>query len=130
MPTTLTEELVLAVIRGQLPLSALESAGIRLEVAPQGEGGNERRVTVNPEAAVTVAPRPVDIAAGLLVYKERPEQLRDWAAFVLGASEIIDLEGLDNWPEGDAILNALWDASFEGKVSQETLRIAVALVED
>ena len=52
-----------------------------------------------------------------------------WAAFVLGASELIDLGPLDDWPEGDQLSNGLWDASFEGNVKPETSRIAAALAE-
>ena len=125
---TLTEELVLAVVRGQLPLQTLEDAGVRLEVDEE-ESGQERRISLNVKVPFTVAAKPLDIASGLLAYQRKPEQLRAWAAFVLGASEIIDLGPLDSWPEGDQLLNGLWDASFEGEVKPETLRVAAALAE-
>jgi len=78
---------------------------------------------------MTVRPSPSDIAHGLLAHKQEPEQFQTWAAFVLGASQLINLEGLDRWPEGDEILSGLWDASFEGCIKPETERVAVALAE-
>ena len=74
----------------------------------------------------TVVPMPIDIANGLLVYKGSPEQLRQWAGFVLGASEIIDLEPLESWPEGDEILSALRDAraSKAGLRKRPSFRVA------
>jgi hypothetical protein len=124
---TLTEELVLAVVRGQLPLSELEQAGVHFRESSTGNESHERQVTVNVVSPVTVAPRPVDIANGLLTYKEKPDLLREWASFVLGASEIIDLAPLEKWPEGDELLSGLWDASFEGSLTESTTRIATLL---
>jgi hypothetical protein len=103
--------------------------GIRLKIEFQSGEGSERRISLNVRSPITVAPMPIDIASGLLVYKESPEQLRQWAGFVLGASEIIDLQPLENWPEGDEILSALWDASFEGRLTEEAVRVATALTE-
>lgn len=74
-------------------------------------------------------PKPIDIAMGLLAYRQLLEQLRDWAAFVLGASELVDPGPLDEWPEGDQLLNGLWDASFEGEIKPETFGVATALAE-
>ena len=125
---TITEEFLLAVIRGQLPLSDLLAAGIRVREVSTDNADHERRISLDVESPVIVAPRPVDIASGLLAYKESPDQLRDWASFVLGASEIIDLAPLEKWPEGDELLNGLWDASFEGTLTADTARIAALLV--
>ena len=126
---TLTNELVLAVVRGQLPLSALEEAGILLHIDVKETSDCERRISLNLNSPMTVAPKPIDIASGLLAYKAAPDQLREWASFVLGASEVIDLAPLETWPEGEELLNGLWDASFEGGLKQETVRLAAALTE-
>lgn len=125
---TLTEELVVAVVRGQLPLSELEQVGVHFAESSTGDEAHERRFTVNVVSPFTVAPSPVDIANGLLTYKERPDLLREWASFLLGASEIIDLAPLEKWPEGDELLSGLWDASFEGSLTENTARIAALLV--
>lgn len=119
----------MAVIRGKLPPSALHEAGIRLTVDSSGDERGERRISVQAGPGIRVSPRPIDIANGLLAYRNRPEELRDWAAFVLAASEIIDLSPLEEWPEGDELLSGLWDASFEGSLKPETERVASALTE-
>lgn len=124
----MTEELVLAVIRGQLPLTALEEIGIHFQQISDGNSEAERQTRVEVPFAKSVSPRPVDIASGLLAYKDRPVQLREWASFVLGASEIIDLEPLERWPEGDELLSGLWDASFDGSLRDNTARVAALLV--
>ena len=118
-------EAVLAVIRGELGLSALDSLGIHLQIE---EVGGERKITVKGSHSIRVSPKPIDLAKGLAVHRGEPKKLRDWASFVLGASEIIDLERVDRWPEGDEILSALWDASFEGTLTEDELRIIEALV--
>lgn len=124
-----TEELLLAVIRGQLPVSALQEVEIHVDVGSDDVNGSERQINVNVTRPVTVVPKPIDIANGLLAYRNRPAELRAWAAFVLAASEIIDLAPLENWPEGDELLSGLWDASFDGSFKPETARLASALAE-
>ena len=124
----IADELVLAVIRGQLPLAALKEVGIHFHQVTGGNSGDERQTRVEVPFAITVSPRPVDIASGLLVYKDRPVQLREWASFVLGASEIIDLEPLERWPEGDELISGLWDASFDGSLKENTARVAALLI--
>jgi hypothetical protein len=119
------EELVLDIVRGDLPLSTLKEAGVDFRIV--GGPGEARQIQITLKAPFTVAPKPVDLAKGLLAYRNRQEQLRDWAAFVLGASELVDLATLDEWPEGDELLSALWDASFEGILKPDAERVAIAL---
>jgi hypothetical protein len=121
-----TEMVIIAVIRGQLPLSALERVGIRFLDADDNFS-SERRFSVEAESVVSVSPNPADIASGLLVYKDDPAQLRRWASFVLSASEIVDLESMERWPEAEELLSGLWDASFDGSVSEDAVRIATRL---
>ncbi len=117
------EEIVRAVIQGKLPISALEDAGVTFEIQ-QDQPDGDRRIKLHLKTPLCVEPRPIDIAQGLLVYKDRPEKLREWASFVLSASEIIDLTPLEPWPEGDELLSALWDASFEGRIKDASMRVA------
>lgn len=116
-------------MRGQLPLSALEEIGILLHIDVKETSDCERRIRLNLNSSITVVPNPIDIAHGLLAYKSDPDQLREWATFVLSASEVIDLAPLETWPEGEELLNSLWDASFDGSLKQETVRLAAALTE-
>jgi len=122
-------EIVRAVVQGKLPLSALEEAGVTVEVEQEQSSGN-RRTNFRITSPIRVEPRPVDIATGMLAYKSDPEKLREWASFVLSASEILDLEPLNSWPEGDELLSALWDASFEGHFGEGALKVASALAEE
>jgi hypothetical protein len=123
------EEIVRAVVQGKLPISALEDAGVTFEIQ-QEEPGGDRRINLRLKTPLCVEPRPIDIACGLLAYKDQPEKLREWASFVLSASEIIDLTPLESWPEGDELLSALWDASFEGRIRNASVRIASALADE
>lgn len=119
-------ELIRGVVRGQLPMSALADAGISIDVR-EDETAKERRIKVGLRTPVSVDLQPVDLALGLLEYKDNPEKLQQWATFIMSASEVIDLTFLESWPEGEELLEALWDASFEGRVNDSTVRVASAL---
>jgi hypothetical protein len=123
------EEIVRAVVQGKLPMSALKEAGITFEVQENQPGG-DRQIRVEAKAPLSIELRPIDIAHGLLTYKDQPEALRDWATFLLSDLEVIDLTTLESWPEGDELLSALWDASFEGRVKSAGIRVATALVDE
>jgi hypothetical protein len=119
-------ELIRGVVRGQLPMSALADAGISIDVR-ENEGAKERRIKVGLRTPISVDLQPVDLALGLLEYKDNPGKLQEWATFIMSASEVIDLTFLESWPEGEELLEALWDASFEGRVNDSTVRVASAL---
>jgi hypothetical protein len=123
------EEIVRAVVQGKLPISALEDAGITFEVQGDQPGG-DRQIRVEVKAPLTVELRPIDIAHGLLAYKDQPEVLREWATFLLSDLDVVDLTPLESWPEGDELLSALWDASFEGRVKSAGITVATALVDE
>lgn len=123
------EEIVRAVVQGKLPISALAEAGITFEVR-QDQPGGDRQIRVRSNAPLSLDLRPIDIAHGLLVYKEQPEALQEWATFLLSDLEITDLTPLESWPEGDELLNALWDASFDGHLKDASIRVATALVDE
>lgn len=123
------EEIVRAVVQGKLPVSALGEAGVTFEVQEDQPDG-DRRIKLQLKTPLHVELHPVDIAHGLLTYKNQPDALREWASFILSASEILDLTSLESWPEGDELLNALWDASFEAQIKSASIRVAAALVDE
>lgn len=123
------EEIVRAVIQGKLPISALGDAGVVFDIQ-QDEPGGDRRISLRLKTPLHIEPRPIDIAYGLLVYKDQPDKLREWASFILSASEIIDLTVLESWSEGDELLSALWDASFDGRIQDASARVASALADE
>ena len=123
------EEIVRAVVQGKLPISALEEAGITFRVQ-EAQPGSDRQIRVQLKVPLSVELRPIDIAFGLLAHKDQPEALREWATFLLSDLEITDLAPLESWPEGDELLSALWDASFEGHLKDASVRVATALVDE
>ena len=122
----LARGLIRAVVRGQLPMSALEGAGVSVSVQ-EDEAAKKRRIKVGLRTPISVDLEPVDLALGLLEYKDNPPKLQEWATFIMSASEIIDLTFLESWPEGEELLEGLWDASFEGRAKDTTIRVASAL---
>lgn len=76
---------------------------------------------------MTVDLRPVDIAHGLLTYRGQPQALQEWATF-LQCADIIDLASFESSQQGDELLNALWDASFEARITSASLAVANSLV--
>jgi hypothetical protein len=111
---------LLAVIRGEMPLSVLPELGIELLC----RGGNfELR---SGPSEVIVKPTISDIACGLLAYRLNRDDLKAWAFFVLGESDI-DLEKVESHSQGEVLIEALWEASSTGEISLEALRIADGL---
>lgn len=116
-------------MRGQLPISALGDVGVSVDIQ-ENEAAKERRIKVGFRTPVSVDLQPVDLALGLLKYKDDPAKLQEWATFIMTASEVIDLTFLESWAEGEELLEALWDASFEGCIKDSTVRVASALAHE
>jgi hypothetical protein len=69
--------------------------------------------------------QPEDVARGLPLHAHDASALQEWASDVLAGSDDLDLDS----PDGDLLLNALWDASFEARITDEALALARRLVE-
>jgi hypothetical protein len=111
---------IFAIVRGERPLSMLPELGVEI-VKEEGK----LKLKSNPSELV-VKPTASDIARGLITYRLNRDDLMIWAFFVLGASDI-NFEKVEQHPHGELLINALWDASFEGKIGLEALRIADSL---
>lgn len=122
-----SRDLILKVVRGEKPLADLKAAGVSLRFRKLDHRSREINVKPHYEASLVVSPTAVDLAKGLLSYQGRPKDLQDWGSFVLGA-DLIELEPLESDPDGDIILNAVWDAGFEGRLSHEGAQAARRLV--
>jgi hypothetical protein len=117
-------ELALAVVRGERPLDALEELGI--DIDPQDDLFKLKSGNLD----VTVTPAASDVALGILQYRSRTKKdLRKWAFFLLAESGAIDLSEIESHPQGEILLSALWDASFDGRVSSETIELAQHLTQ-
>jgi hypothetical protein len=115
IPGLSAEEVVRAVIRGELPVAALEDVGIHMTFT-------ESSATAEP-SPVVVSPTVADIVQGLLIYQHDPIALQRWALFLMAAS-CVDFDRLEAHPEGDLVIGAIWDASFEGRVDGAVLETA------
>jgi hypothetical protein len=95
---------ILAVIRGDLPLASLESVGVHMVI-------RENTYEEHIEVPVEVMPSASDIVQGLLTYRNQANELRRWALFIMG-SEVVSFEELHGDPQGEQLIEAIWDASF------------------
>jgi hypothetical protein len=111
-------------VRGHLPWEAVQDlAGIR--VTPIAGG----YTIENPRNVVaTVGVR--DVAEGLLRYRGDPIALKSWAFMIMGGSSLLDLEDdFEETPDGEALLDALWKASFLEEVDERSFSTAARLME-
>ena len=96
---------MLAVVRGEVPWHALNTEG--LDVRREGDGWSIPFVRIP-----ALTPSIGDVAQGIKNLSSRPEELREWASFVLAAASLDDLGSLENSPDGEDLLSALWDIAF------------------
>jgi len=122
------EKLILSVIRGEKLLSDLKSRCISLKFRAVNEGSRIREIlaTCKPSLSFSVAPTALDLAMGLHAYQDQPQILKEWGSFVLCA-DLIDLQPLELESEGELILGAVWDATFDGRFSQEVAQAVATL---
>ncbi len=92
-------EILLAVIRGDSPLSTLRAAGIAIT----------RERAVRSAGIETVRPTVSDLQSGWKRHAGR-RSLRKWALLILHA-DCIEIEPAPGSPEWDTILGSIWDAA-------------------
>ena len=110
--------MALAVVRGEMPLDALTKLGIDID---SQDGFYKLK---SGRFDVTVTPSASDVALGILRYSSgNKNDLRKWAFFMLAESGALDLSAVESHPQGELLISALWDASFEGHVSSETIEL-------
>ena len=108
-------DLGLEIIRGDRPLSDVSRLGITVSVTPLFfELDAPRR----PDA---VLPTIDDVATGFLSHMSQRDELREWASVILGA-EFIDLIALESDPDGEAIIEGMWEVSSGGPVAPSVMR--------
>lgn len=92
-------ELLLGFVRGEVNWSALRDIGVvvRLDSGPLRLEGGPPQGDIHPQAA--------DVEAGMRALARDPEARREWAAVLLGLTEV-DLEGID-----ESLLETLWDTA-------------------
>jgi hypothetical protein len=114
------ESIIKAVVRGERDWHDLAEADIAVMLLPGGAEIINRGGTI---AVVGVQ----DIARGIVHYAADAVAFRDWATVLLGGSNFVDLD-LETHPDGDALLNVLWSASFGEMPYERGIRVARGLV--
>jgi hypothetical protein len=116
VPSEDLRAVVLQFVHGERPWTDLATAGI-------GVRWNHGCCEIeNPRAVVAVAGVP-DVARGLLALAGDPGRLRPWAFLVQAGSSFLDVD-VDDRPTGEALLGAVWGASFGEPIDAEALRLA------
>jgi hypothetical protein len=108
-----SQEILRQVVRGERPWTDLGVVGIHV----RREG--DRHILENPQH-ISACVGVQDLARGFRTYLPDVHALREWA-FLVEAMDV-DLGEVECHPEGETLLEALWDASFGEPVSTKALR--------
>ncbi len=90
------------------------------------QGGYE----IDNQRGVEVQARIRDVAEGLLRYRARIGDLRDWARVILMGAGVDLADEFETSQEGDVLLNSLWDLSFGGALGDDAVRLAERVMQD
>jgi hypothetical protein len=125
-PNGSDDNIVLTIIRGQQPIAALATAGVTMSFRAADPEGKSRQIIITQDRPFGVQATVADIAAGLIRHISNPDELSDWATFLL-AADWIDFEPLERHPDGDILLEALWNASFRYEIGGTAIETATRL---
>ncbi|MGD9741460.1 MAG: hypothetical protein AB7F08_01255 [Dongiaceae bacterium] len=117
---------LLRVVRGEADWPSLKPLGFGIE-RETVEGGVAWKFAAQMPASVD--PAIEDFAAAVLQLRGNPERLRDWARFILASNDLVSFDALENRPDRDEFIGALWDFSGHGdRAAMATLvRIAESI---
>jgi hypothetical protein len=114
-------DLGLEIIRGDRPLSDVSRLGVTMSVTPLFFELDA------PRGVETMLPSIDDVANGFLAHLGDVEGAREWAAVILGA-EFIDLIALESDPDGEAIIEGMWEVASGGAVAPRVMRAIAAVL--
>lgn len=107
-----------AFVRAETEWPVLEMLGLQLDL------GESTLKIDEPAGVPVISPRAEDIALGLAgAYGRGNTWLRDWARVLL-ASNFIDLVALEDHPQGELLLGAIWAAAAGEGIDEHALDIA------
>jgi hypothetical protein len=115
--------IALAIVRGEMPISAFAKAGVSMTFRKKDAEGKSREIVITQERPFELRPTVADVATGLLNHVAELKQLSDWAT-LLQAADWIDFASAEDHPDWDILITALWDASFSGKVEKAAIDAA------
>lgn len=104
-------------VRGETQWDAIAALGARLNFDSDGLHLDE------PADAPVYEPSATDVATGLVAHWAIGTTLQDWARVLLGTG-MIDLSSLEDHPDGEVLLEALWDASEASDIDDQRLEVA------
>jgi hypothetical protein len=113
-------QIIREVVRGQRPCEDLRKVGIKIELI-DGDWQIESPNLVPTELEIS------DIAHGLITYQTNPSNLKKWARLILLGSGFLDLSQCESKSGWEVLLNALWDATANGEISEIAKRVAQEL---
>jgi hypothetical protein len=111
---------LLRIVRGDLHCAALSDLDIKITITYRA---GARSVDVENPRSLLVRVNPVDIAMGILKYYPDRKALLDWATVVY-LTDLLDYERVDEFENGQLLLDALFDASFGVPISDATVMLA------
>lgn len=122
MPETSDQQVVLDFVQGRRSWRDLEFVGVTVSFMDDG-------CDCDGQGTIVVAPSAPDIALGLLQKMREPAPaLQRWASVVLAASAVIDLKHLGEVPDGELLLEAVWEASAGQPIDDASVKFAESLV--
>ncbi len=113
---TAAHELIVQVVRGEMPLQALQSLGIEIGF-DDGEFFLSTQVDDPRKLTWDVEVTHVDLAHGLLQFACDPAALQRWGRFIMAS----DVDFDDSLPNHALVMDAVWDAAFANPLSTDTL---------
>ncbi len=118
------EQVILAVVRGELALNKLDTVGVFVVII-DSPGGKVCKVQSRTPIVVNIT--VVDIAKGLLALRFSQHELMNWAVFIF-ATDVIDMEQVHEHAQSEIVLDALWVAAFEGEVRKDAVDVLDNLI--
>ena len=109
-------ELVRRVVRGESSYRELTSVGFEISLDPPALRGGSM-----PLGDLSLS----DLATGLLHHWTLGTELRDWAIVMLMASDIQFVEA--ETPDEEALLDAVWSASANEPLSDDSIAVVLRL---
>ena len=104
-------------VRGETEWQALTALGARLDFDLDGLHVEEPANAPLYEASV------IDVATGLLAKWKTQEAVQAWARVLL-ATSMIDLRCLEDHPDGEVLLEAVWDAAEGADINDRQRAVA------
>src|SRR6266487_2847512 len=98
------QETIRRMVRGEISWTELKAIGITISI-------NGDRCKIENQRGLVAKANAQDLAKGFVTYLNNPAELRRWAYVLEAGSTFLDLD-MDNDPDGEKLLQALWKESF------------------